>query len=523
MKSACQTILVLACLLASCTDNNPHYIIGVSQCSEDIWRNKLNEEMRMGTYAYENTELNIVSANDDSQRQIEQINQFVDQKVDLLIISPNQLSTISPAIERAYEADIPVILFDRKTDSPHYTAFIGADNYEMGRALGNYIATQLDGKGNIIEIEGLKGSSPAIERHNGFLHAISQYPRLNIVASLEGDWTEESGKRAMETFIDAQKTGQQAGHHEAERKIDFVFGQNDRMAIGARKALIDKQMLTSDIRFAGIDGLASKGGGLELVSEGVLTASYIYPTAGDRVIELAMDILQNQPFEKDNYLQSALVTRDNASVLLMQAKEINRQAKNLRAIHEQAAHYLSTYTLQRIVMILLGTTVLLLAGSAYFLIRVNRSKTRLNRQLTQRNEEFRQQQEELEKNLEQKRKLANEIKLISKTQTPLVAKLRKIISEHLEDPAFNVNELASEMAMSRVQLYRKIKAQTGLTIIELIRNVRLEKARDLFENTDYNVSQVAGMTGFTTLQYFIKCFKDEYGVTPYEYIKTTEK
>ena len=183
----------------------------------------------MACYAHENVDLLIASANDNSERQMRQINDFIDQHVDLLIISPNQLSTISSAIERAGRKGIPVILFDRKSDTDYFTAFIGADNYEMGRTIGEYMAAKMDGHGNIIEIQGLKGSSPAIERHNGFLNAISHYPDLHLLASLESDWTEEGGRRAMEAWLHGQGNSQ---------TINLIFAQNDRMAVGARKALV---------------------------------------------------------------------------------------------------------------------------------------------------------------------------------------------------------------------------------------------------------------------------------------------
>ena len=199
MKKTLTLLILSVILLSGCHTSPDHYVIGVSQCSEDIWRDKLNDELRMACYADEDVDLIIASANDNSERQMQQINDFIEQKVDLLIISPNQLSNISAAIDRAAQNGIPVILFDRKSDSDNYTAFIGADNYEMGRAIGDYMATRLGGRGNIVEIQGLKGSSPAIERHSGFLSAISHYPDLHLLTTLESDWTEEGGRKAMET------------------------------------------------------------------------------------------------------------------------------------------------------------------------------------------------------------------------------------------------------------------------------------------------------------------------------------
>lgn len=472
----------------------------------------------MACYAHENVDLLIASANDNSERQMEQINDFINRGVDLLIVSPNQLSTISAAIDRATQKGIRVILFDRKSDTDNFTAFIGADNYEMGRLIGEHIAALLNGVGNVVEVQGLKGSSPAIERHNGFAAAIARHPGLHLLATLEGDWTEKSGRKAMESWLDS------AAEAAMLPSIDFVFGQNDRMAVGARKALIkhhpaDSQRPPLTTRFAGIDGLPGKGGGLQLVNEGVLSATYVYPTGGDQVLKLAMHILENKAFERENILETTLVTSDNAPLLLMQAKETERQTENIEALHSQGGRYASLYTLQRIVLVLLTFIVLIMLAFILIQVRSNRAMAQLNQQLLLRNKEIEEQKKRLEESKEQQRRLTNEIKQITRTQTPFVAKLRNIVLDHLSDPDFNVNQLADEMAMSRVQLYRKVKAQTGITAVEFIRNIRLEQAHELFEQTDLNVSQVADRTGFATIQYFTKCFREEYGLSPSAFMR----
>ena len=218
-------LLSAGILFSSCADSRPHYVIGVSQCSDDIWREKQNAELRMGTYFHDGVKLCFASAYDSDSRQIEQIDSLVASGIDLLIVAPNQVQTISPAIDRAFDQGIPVIVFERKTSSKKYTAFMGADNHEMGRLMGEYIASRLNGRGKVMEIMGLKGSSPAIERDKGFKEAIANYPQIEIVATLQGDWTEQSAFDAVKAY-----QGDLSG-------IDFVFGQNDRMAIGARKAL----------------------------------------------------------------------------------------------------------------------------------------------------------------------------------------------------------------------------------------------------------------------------------------------
>ena len=165
-------VILFIVVFSACSDNNTKkYVIGVSQCSEDIWRDKLNNELVMSTYQHDNVKLKFASANDNDKLQKQQIDQFIKERVNLLIVSPNQIHTISSVIDKAYDAGIPVILFDRKTDSEKYTAFIGADNYEAGHEMGQFIARQLNGKGNVVEIGGLKGSSPAIARDRAFRDA----------------------------------------------------------------------------------------------------------------------------------------------------------------------------------------------------------------------------------------------------------------------------------------------------------------------------------------------------------------
>ncbi len=357
-------IFLLALICFSCSNEKKRYVIGVSQCSEDIWRNKLNTELKMSGYHYDNVELKFASANDNDKLQIEQINKFVNDGVDLLIISPNQVNTISSAINRAYDHGVKIILFDRKTDSHKYTAFIGADNFEVGKTMGCFIAKRLNGKGNVVEIEGLKGSSPAIERHNGFISALKEYPGIKLVGRRSGDWTEESGHNAMDSIL--AKT----------IDIDCVFGQNDRMTLGARQSVI-KHHITRPIFYVGIDALATPDGGIRSVSKGIMAASYIYPTSGDIVLQLAMNILEGKPFKRDNPLKAAIVTKDNADVLLMQTDEMNRQRSKLESLHNKVDMYFVQYNHQKVYLTLTIIILAMLIAIFFMLYREIMMKRRL--------------------------------------------------------------------------------------------------------------------------------------------------
>lgn len=393
MKRKLHLIIYVAIivLLTGCAQQPRKYVIGVSQCSEDIWRDKLNDELKMGEYLNDSLIVKLASSNDDNVLQNKQINQFVDEGVDLLIVSPNQLSAISKAVERAYDKGIPVILYDRKTNSDKYTAFIGCDNYTIGKSMGTFIAQQLQGKGRIVEISGLEGSSPALERHRGFMDAIKPYPELQVVASEGGNWKEEGGIQAMKRIL------------KQTQDFDYVFAHNDRLAWGAYVAA--RQMrVKRNYKYTGVDGMATEGGGLELVRDGIFEASYLYPTKGDEVIALAMKILKHQPYERDNYLSTSIITQANAALTLMEARDAERQARNLKALHKQVDQYLSDYNSQKVMLIGLCLFLFVCLAAAALIFRGYLIKVKLNETLAKTNGELKRLNVELgEKNEEMKR------------------------------------------------------------------------------------------------------------------------
>lgn len=378
-------LMAALALLASCTGGKKRYVIGVSQCSEDVWREKLNQELRVAALYYNNMDLDIASANDDVRLQTDQINRFVDKGVDLLIVAPGQVS-ISPAIDRAYEKGIPVIIFDRRTRSNKYTAYIGADNREIGASMGEYLAGALPKGRRVVELCGLSSSSPAIERAEGFDSVVAVRPSIDIVAKLHADWTEQGGFRAMDSLL-------RSPHPD----FDCLFAHNDRMAMGARRAAQQHGLDLQRIRFCGIDAMPQKGAGLELVKDGTLFASYIYPTRGDEVMRLAMNILEGKSYQRENRLSSALVTRDNARVLLMQNDETMRQQDHLATLRSRIDKAADDFNTQRGYLLVLLFFVVLLVVACGLAVRAYVAKARINRQLNASMDQQRQMTEEMER------------------------------------------------------------------------------------------------------------------------------
>ena len=489
-------------LMAACSGEKPHYIIGVSQCSEDIWRSWQNAEMEMESNFHDGVELRFATALDDSERQIQQIDSLVESGIQLLIVAPNQRSSVSSAIDRAYDKGIPVIVFERKTDSRKYSAFVSADNYEMGRLMGEYVVSRLNGKGNVLEVAGLKGSSPAEERHKGFLEALAQYPEVKVVKMLQGDWTEPTAYQVVKDYKGDLND------------IDVVFGHNDRSAMGARKVFQERQAEMP--LFCGIDGLPGENGGIRLVRDSLLDASYIYPTRGNLLLQLALDILEGKSYPKETLLTSALVTRDNANVLLLESDEVARQAQNLDKLQMQASGYLKQLATQRTItlmaLILIGLLLLVMVlFYLYYRSKVSAQRERVVNNLW--NMEVPEVAETSE-SPEQEPSEATDSEQEEAAEPLFIVRFKDVVEARLSDSDLSVDDLATAMNLSRVQLYRKVKAISGSSPIELLRTARLNRGYQLLIKTNKTISEIAYEIGFTAPSYFTRCFKNEFGISP---------
>lgn len=378
------TAAVSLCL-ASCAGEKGHkrFVVGVSQCSEDTWRDKLNEELRIAATYYD-VDLQIKSANDDVRLQTEQIDRFVEQGVDLLVVAPGQV-TISPAIDKAYEKGIPVIIFDRRTRSNKYTAYIGADNHDIGASMAEFMANANTEGTEVVELCGLSSSSPAIERDAGFDSVATCRPNISIVKKVYADWTEQGAYHVMDSLLSTPYPA-----------FNCLFAHNDRMAMGARRAVVKHGIDPKTIKFCGIDAMPQQGGGMHLVSEGKLFASSIYPTRGDEVMRLAMKILTHKPYDRENRLSSALVTEANARVLLMQYDETTRQQGHLSELRNRVDKTVSDFKTQRIYLLIMLSALLLLGIAYVYVVSANRAKARLNRQLADSVEQQRQMTKHIE-------------------------------------------------------------------------------------------------------------------------------
>ena len=495
-------LIIIIVSLGACKREGRAYRIAVSQCASGQWREKVNSEMLAAQHLYEsNAEVGIACAYDDTGRQIEQIDSLAASGIDLLVVAPTESAPLAEAIARVRAAGIPVIFFDRKASTDDYTAFIGGDNVEAGRTVGEYVPTLLStnemkqsgGRPIVLEITGAMSSSPAQERHEGFSRAMKLRPELEYICA-EGDWTSDKACHIVEQQI---RKG---------RRPDIVFCHNDGMATGVYKAAVEAG-LEDQIKILGIDGMPYEG--LEYVKLGHQVGTYVYPTHGEEVVRLALDILTGKTYERENVLQGMMVTPENVDLIAL---------NNLITIEDKLERYLGVVDIQKKVIIAAVATILLLITAFILILRALIQTRRTIRQRQTMNEE-----QTLFYTDASSRKLHDIFNRPDddlpppRTQDLIFAEqLNEAIRKHMSNPNLKMEELGEEMGLSRVQLYRKVKAITGQSPVELLRQMRLQRAYALLQSTNKTVQEIAFEVGFNTPGYFSKCFREQFGKYPTE-------
>lgn len=295
-RRALLTALVLSA--AACgREQNGKFLIGFSQANlGEPWRVAMNAEVAAEAKKYPDLEIVYADAQQDNAKQVADVENFLRQKIDLLIISPNEAKPLTPIVKRAFDAKIPVIVLDREIEGDTYTAFIGANNREIGKAAGEYAAKILGGKGNVVEIKGLPGSTPARDRSDGFHDAIAAFPGIKIIHDPVANWLREEAMTQMEAALSANP------------HIDLVYAHNDPMAVGAWLAAKAKGR-DGEMRFIGIDGLPGLDGGEQMVTDGKLAATFVYPTGGTEAVDMAVKLLNGESVPHRTTLPTRLITK----------------------------------------------------------------------------------------------------------------------------------------------------------------------------------------------------------------------
>ena len=342
---------------------------------DDAWREAMINDMRIEASNYDDMEIIIKDAQNNNETQIQQIRDLIRQKVDVLIISPYQSEPITAVAEEAYRAGIPTIITDRKVNTDQYTSFVGANNYEIGLAAGNYAAHYLPPNAIILEIWGLTQTSPAQERHKGFVDALREREDLSF-RKIEGQWLVDTARMELRKL-------------EHPEQIDFVYAHNDMMAIAAREYFMAWDSIRGrDLRIIGVDAVA--GAGLEAVEDGRINASFLYPTGGEQVIRTAMRIIQGEPVDKFIPLRTAPVDHQSARTLLLQADQLQKYKQRIEAQRSRIdglsdRFYFLRNSLGVISLLMIGFIAL-----SIYAFYINRKMRQANRKLISLNAEMKE-------------------------------------------------------------------------------------------------------------------------------------
>ncbi|MBR1388837.1 MAG: substrate-binding domain-containing protein [Prevotella sp.] len=506
MRKTLFYLFLLATVMVGCSEREKTYKIAVSQCSQGPWREKANQEMLAAQHLYEqDVKVSIVESYDNTQLQKRQIDSLANCDIDLLVVAPNQAEPLVDAIAKVRAKGIPVIFFDRKADTEDYTAFIGGDNVGAGRAMGNY-AVSLAKKGGescrVLEVTATMTTSPAQERHQGFESVMKMHPELAYTCIMS-DWSTEAAYKVVKQQLSQGK------------QPDIIFCHSDFMANGAYKA-VKEAKLRDKVKILGIDGRLDEG--IAYVQKGMEDASYVYPTHGEKIVRLALDILTGHPYERDNLLPSMIVTPENANLEALNSKELMQQNHDLITIHDKLENYFGLYNTQHKMLIGSLITIALLIVA---ILMIWRAYVQTRKAIKQR------QNLNVEETLfyinADSRKLRQvfetpqaELPAPRSQDTIFAETLNEAIIKHMGNPNLKMEELGEEIGLSRVQLYRKVKAITGQSPVELLRQMRLQRGYVLLTTTTKTVNEIAYEVGFGTPGYFSKCFKQQYGKYPME-------
>jgi ABC-type sugar transport system substrate-binding protein len=311
----------------------------------------------------------------NTQRQVRQIRELVGAGVDLLIVSPNEDQPITPIVEAVYRKGIPVVVVDRRISSRAYTAYVGGNNYEVGKTAGQYIGALLNGKGKLLVITGQQTSSPAVDRHRGFLEALARFPATQVLTTIDGGWEKATTKPALLKVIDQYP------------EVDLVFAHNDRMAKAAHE-VYQARGRSDRVQFVGIDALGGPAGGMQLVVEGMLRATILYGPGGEEAIRTAMHILRREPYQKENILQTAVIDSSNVRMIKLQSNKVLTQQADIERQQQKLDNQLSIYQSQRnLLYILSGTLLVAVTLGAVVLYSLVENK-KINKTLQAKNEEI---------------------------------------------------------------------------------------------------------------------------------------
>jgi signal transduction histidine kinase/AraC-like DNA-binding protein/CheY-like chemotaxis protein len=366
---------------------NKRYKIGFAQAQGgDNWRESMLKEMQREVSFYNEIDFYYKDAQANSKIQKDQIQELIDLKVDLLIVSPHEIQPLNAILEKAFDSKIPIVLIDRRINSDKYTAFIGASNYEVGQNAGKYAVALLKGKGKVLEITGLNTASPFIDRDKGFIDIISKSKGIELIAKINDH--EANFEKKLDSFIKNNKD------------LDVIFAQSDYLAKNVYQICKNNQV-ERKIKIIGVDGLSIEGMGMDMVASNQFKATVLYPTGGQEAIRTAIKILEKKPFKKENTLETTIIDSTNVKILQQQSKKVIEQQNEIDNRQLKINQQILISKNQTNIILAISITLaiaLILSSVFYYLFKENK---KISKKLMVQKDEISSQKNELEKLVKQ--------------------------------------------------------------------------------------------------------------------------
>lgn len=461
-------IVIMLSVFQSCKEETK-YRIGVSQCSNDDWRTKMNEEIQREIMFHPEATVEIRSAYDSNEKQIADIRYFADNGFDIIIAAPNEADAITPVIKEVYDAGIPVIVFDRNINGDSYTAYQGVDNVGIGKSAADYARHLLPDGRNVIEIHGLAGSTPAVGRHEGFAKE-AELKGMNIIASAYGNWNYEDAAIKVDSLLNIYED------------VDLIYAHNDRMAIAASDVA---RKHGKDIRIIGID--AAPEIGIKAVADSVIDATFLYPTEGYRLIRTALNILNGRPYEREKILPlSSAVDLSNADILLLQNESLMEETSKIKYLKSQVDDYWNRHSAQTSLFYAMIIILLLLFGVLFLVLRAFWQRKKHQNVLMNQNKIL-EEQRDTQRELNEQLNAATQSKLVFFTnvshdlRTPLT-----LIAEPVEQLAVADNLTPQQSMLMKI-------ANKNVKILKRLINQILDFRK--YENGKLNLNLVESKFG----------------------------
>lgn len=485
------------------------FVVGVSIDFDDVWHNKMIDEIEQEVVLHPELSLRLLNACGDYALQEKQIIALADKGADLLIVGTGDPMYVREALDYVAAKGVPVVINSHNPQVDEYTAYVGTDNYAAGLMMGQYLAEHAKQAGRTaqhplraIEVVGVMGTPAVDERYNGLREYLEGHKEVDITAVAQADWKYEKARYLTDSLLQVLPD------------IDIIVAQSDIMAFGAYEAG-KARFPEKDFHILGVDALSGKGSGVEAILEGKIEASITNVSRGDLMVQTACDILHGKPFVRDMFLQPVLVDQSSKRLMMRMSEELNNESKVIQTLQLRMDNLwgeADTLKNTNAVLIFCLLLLILLTGVVIFLCRY---RLRIHQERAQNAIVLERQQRQLDK-------ISAELCQVKATQTQdekFINNLQEFINKHLSDPELSIEMLSGELGLSRAQLFRKVKAKLGVSPVDLIRQIRMQKAQQMFRRTDLSVSEVAYSVGFSSSSYFSKCYKDYFGVAPKQQLR----